>query len=72
MARHLRILSAGIERPDERFIRAEDKVGPSVAVHVASEDLKARPVHVLRIDEDEALRLAEQLLHAVLILRKER
>ena len=72
MARQLRILSAGVHRPDERHVPAENKVGPSVAVSVASEDLKSRPVHTLRLDEDEALRLAQQLLDAVLILRRNR
>lgn len=72
MARRLRILSAGVDRPDERSTRPEDKVGPSVAVSVLSEDLRAQPVHTVRISEDEALRLIEQLATAVNIMRRER
>jgi hypothetical protein len=70
MSRQLHVVGAGVDRPDERHIRAEDRVGPSIAVRIASEDLKARPVHSVRLTEDEAIRLIAQLAEAVSILRK--
>lgn len=65
MARELRILNAHVERPDERHVREADRVGPSVAVAVQSADLKGQPVHMVRITEADALRLAEALLRSV-------
>ena len=70
MARQLSITGAGVERPDERHIPPADRVGPAVAVWVLSEDLRSRPVHSLRLTEDEALDLAQKLLDAVMMLRR--
>ncbi len=71
MARRLRLVGATVDRPDERAVPEGDRVGPAVALLVASEDLKFRPVHTLRLTEDEALVLIDRLSSAVVALRRE-
>lgn len=70
MARDLRILSASIERPDERYIPTADHIGVHLALHIESRDLKSRPVHTVRLTEDEALNLAADLVKCALIIRR--
>jgi len=66
MARQLIVVGAGVHRPDERWIPEVDKVGPSVSVRIISDDLKHKPMHEIRISDEQALRLAGQLVQAVL------
>lgn len=72
MSRQLRITRAGIDRPDERHVAEADRVGPSIYVGILSADLKAQPVHTVRLTEDEAIRLLGQLAEAVTNLRAAR
>ena len=68
MARDLVVLSASVERPDERFTPAADRVGPHITIKVLSRDLKHQPVHSVPLTEQQALSLAASLLRAVLNL----
>lgn len=67
--RRLRVLSASVDRPDERHIPVADRQGAGIAVYVANEHLKGQPVDAVRLTEDEAVRLAHQLLGAVVNVR---
>jgi hypothetical protein len=68
MARQLRVFGAGVDRPDERHLPNAQKQGPAVCLRIVSEDLRARPVHVLRLTQAEALSLLADLARAVNIL----
>lgn len=69
MARVLRLIGAGVERPDERHVPVGQRRGARITVRVVSEDLKHKPVHTIDMTEHEAVRLAAQLLQATIHLR---
>jgi hypothetical protein len=64
VSRDLRVTGVTVDRPDERATAPANRVGPSVAFTIISEDLKRRPVHVVRIGRREALRLLADLARA--------
>lgn len=63
--RRFRILNAGVDRPDERYVPEADRIGTAVVVRVQSRHLKSEPVDEVRLTDWEALLLAEALLTAV-------
>jgi hypothetical protein len=63
--RRFAVSNAHIDRPDERFIREDQRMGPSVALVIVSEHLNGKPADVVRISDRAALVLAEQLISAV-------
>lgn len=71
MSRQLKVVGVTVERPDERSTPETDRVGPGIAVNISHEHLKHRPVDTVRITEDDAIRLLEQLARALNIMRKE-
>ncbi len=69
MSRKLRFVTVTVDRPDERSVPEKDRVGPAAALVISSDDLKTRPVHTLRLTEDQALRLVDRLSSALVALR---
>lgn len=70
MARQLRIHGASIKHPDERGVSVDQRTGPFLYVGVISDDLKGKPLHQVRLTEDEAIDLIADLSRALATKRR--
>lgn len=63
MTRDLRLLAFGVEQGDD---------GPQLVAHVASAHLKGQPVDAVPLDEDDAIKMIEQLAGGLASVRRGR